>query len=217
VTDEVGIAQPPVSPIAPGVQSLGLERRPRLRVRSTSVFDWIAFVLAFLVPPVGILASVVALVAGWRRRGWTSGIARASLAASLALSAVVGVGGLALGSVLAQGAAHNAVIASSRTFCQELASQPGMVDSSTFAWPALGDTIDSSIAAMQKYATTWAAIARVAPDGIRSDAVLVSSTAEGIVAQDRKTRVLDDAGNVAQMQQVAAASGIPAWVDEYCK
>jgi len=64
VTDETGLAQSPALEALRGVQSLGLERRPRRRNRSTRVFDWIALVLAFLAPPVGILASVVALVVG---------------------------------------------------------------------------------------------------------------------------------------------------------
>jgi hypothetical protein len=213
----MGLAQPPALQALRGVQSLGLERRHTSRNRSTSVFDWIAFALAVLAPPVGILASVVALVVGWRRRGWTSGLAKAALAVALALSAVVAVGGLALGSVLSQRAAHDAVVASSKSFCAKLASQPGIVDSATFGWPGLGDSIDSSIASMQKYATTWAAIAKTAPAGIRSDAGQVASTAKNIVASDRKTRVLDDSANAAQMRQVAAVSGIPTWVAEYCK
>lgn len=213
------LVAPPLAPSPqrdPGLHDLGFEHRPRSKSRATSVLDWIAFALAFLAPPIGLLAGIATLIVGRARRGWTSTIGRAAVAIALVLTLALGAGGVIAGNLLARQSAFEAVVASSRQYCAALRTDPAALQSDTFAWPALSDTIDESITAMQGYATFWTGLEKIAPAGIRRDTESVAAAATGIVASVQTTRVLDDAGNIARMQRVVAASAIPAWVAKYC-
>jgi hypothetical protein len=69
---------------------------------------------------------------------------------------------------------------------------------------------------MKTYQASWDALAGLAPSGIRADTQKVADTAKSIIATVKSTQTLNDAGNVAQMQNVVATSGIHGWVSSYC-
>jgi hypothetical protein len=174
-------------------------------------------VLAFLVAPLGLLAGIAAVLLGTRNNGFASGIAKAAIAIGAVLTLVLGVGGIGLNNLAQRQAAHDAVVASSVKWCAQLKSNPATLSSDTFGWPPLASTIPASITSMQTFENYWVDLVKVAPTGIRSDTQQVATSAQSIINSVQSTRVLDDANDVSAMQSVVAASGIPAWVNEYCK
>ncbi|HEY2643354.1 MAG TPA: hypothetical protein VGI56_06365 [Galbitalea sp.] len=197
--------------------TLALTRRVQQRRARTSPLDWAAFVLAILVAPLGLLAGIAAVLLGTRNNGFASGIAKAAIAIGAVLTLVLGVGGIGLTNLAQRQAAHDAVVASSAKWCAQLKSNPATLSSSTFGWPPQGSTIPASITAMGTYENYWVALAKIAPAGILADTQQVATSAKSIVDSVQSTQVLDDANDVSAMQSVVAASGIPAWVNEYCK
>lgn len=119
--------------------------------------------------------------------------------------------------VLKQQAAHDAIVASGRHYCSTVQTDPAVLCSNTFCWPAVADSIVDSITSMEKSQAYWTGLTKVAPKGIRAETNDVVNAAAGIIASVKATRVLDDADNVSRMQRVAAHSGIPAWVSKYCE
>jgi hypothetical protein len=201
---------------APATRTLDLERRTHGPVRSTGVLDWVAFVLAFLVAPLGILTGIAALVVSSRRNGWTSGIARAAVAIGVVVSVVLGGGVFLLSNVQQQQAAHDAIVASSKSYCGQLKSTPGMLQSPTYDWPSVQSTIADSIVAMQTYEDSWTSLAKSAPVGVKVGTQGIATAAGAIIASVTNSRVLDDDSNVLQIQQAVSNSGIAAWVSAYC-
>jgi hypothetical protein len=200
-----------------GIQDLALERRPRTRQRSTGVIDWVAFVLAFLAPPAGILAGVAALIISSVRNGWTTGIAKAAIAIGLVLTIVLIGAGVVLGNVAKAQAGQDAIVSSSAKWCSAMKANPAVLRSPTYGWPAVGSSIDSSVVAMQRYENFWAGLTKLAPAGIASDTRSFATTAQAIIAGVKSTRVLDDAANTATLAQLVTDSRIPSWVSSYCK
>jgi hypothetical protein len=218
-----GVASPP-APAAPssftgpsGTGAFALERH-QSHVRSgNGTLDWVAFALAFLAPPVGLLVGIGAVVSDSRGKGYVASVAKAAIGIGAGLSLVLGVVVVVVGKIDSDHAAHNAIVASSRTYCSKLESNPATLASNTFGWPAPGDTIATSIPAIKTYDSTWKSLVSVAPAGIRDDTKKVEATAASILASVQSTQTLDDANNVAQMQDVVAGTGIRAWVSTYCR
>ena len=217
------IAQAPVAPpaafssvTATGPSALILERRHTQPRSGNGPLDWIAFVLAFLAPPIGLLAGIGAVIADSRTKGYAAGIAKAAIAIGAALSILLGVAFVVLSKINNDQAAHASIVASSRAWCTKLESNPATLSSDTFGWPSPGDTVPSSITAMKAYEAYWEGLAKLAPAGIRVDTLKVADTAKSIVGAAQSTQTLNDAGNIAQLQNVVATSGIHAWVSNYC-
>jgi hypothetical protein len=200
----------------PGPSALVLERHGGGARSGNRPLDWIAFVLAFLAPPVGLILAIVAVVTGSRAQGYASAVAKAAIAIAAALSVVLGVAYVVESKVADDHAAHQAIVDSSAAWCTALASNPRTLASGTFGWPAPGDTIPASIAAIKRYQAHWVSLERVAPAGIRADTRKVANTAATIEARVRATLTLGDANNIAQMENVVATSAIPAWATSYC-
>lgn len=200
----------------PPGRNLALERHVQKPARGTGALDWVAFVLAFLVAPLGILVAIAALVVSSRRNGWTSGIAKAAIAIGVVLTVVLAGGYALLSNVQQKQASRDAVVASSQPFCHALSATPGVLQSPTYGWPAVQDTIADSITAMQQYEDTWTGLARIAPAGIRSGAAGIAKAARLVIANVTSSRVLDDSANVSQVQQAVSASGVSTWVSSYC-
>jgi hypothetical protein len=193
-----------------------LQRRAGPRHSGNRLLDWVALALAVLAPPVGLLVGIGAVVSGARSRGYSAGIARAAIGIGVALSLVLGVAIVVVGKITRDEAARAAIVASSRAYCAKIDSHPGLLSGDTFGWPAPGGTIPSSITAIESYEAYWSELAKLAPTGIRSDTEKVAATADSIVATVQSTQTLNDGGNVAQLQNVVATSGIRTWVSTYC-
>lgn len=209
---ETEIAEYPI-----GVGPLGLQPHARRRHRSTRALDWISFALAILVPPLGLVVAIVAVLVGVARNGWASAVAKVALAIAVALSLVVAGFGIVGGAAFARQQAFDAVVSSSAKFCAKVDTLPGRMQSSTFGWPSPAATVEASLPAMKAYSTLWSEAASVAPSAIRAGTKSLATEASSIEASVATTRTLDDAANVARMQQVASASGVGNWVVTYCK
>jgi hypothetical protein len=202
---------------APIPSGFAFERRTRERQRSTSLLDWIAFGLAFVAPPVGALAGVATVVISSRTRGWSSGVGKAAIGVGLSLSLVLAGAGVVISRNLSAQATNDALVASSVQWCSSLRSDPTRLASSTYGWPPIAGTIAQSLPAMQKYEDYWTSLAKIAPAGIKVETQKIATTAKGIITSVQTSRVLDDASNVATMQEAVSVSTIPAWVSGYCK
>ncbi|MCW2547211.1 MAG: hypothetical protein JWN96_1671 [Mycobacterium sp.] len=217
------VASPP-APAAPSsfssqsaVGAFALERHQSHPRSGNGTLDWVAFALAFLAPPIGLLVGIGAVVSDSRGKGYVASVAKAAIGVGAGLSLVLGVVVVVVGKIDSDHAAHDAIVASSRTYCSKLESNPATLASNTFGWPAPGDTIAASIQPIKAYDSTWKSLISVAPQGIRVDTKKVEAAAAGILASVQSTQTLDDASNVSQMQDVVAATGIRAWVSTYCQ
>ena len=199
-----------------GPSAFTLERHNNGARSGNGPLDWIAFVLAFLAPPIGLLLGIGAVISDWRSKGYAAGIAKAAIGIGAALSLVLGVAFVVVTKINSDQAAHAAIVASSSAWCTKLKSDPATLSSDTLGWPSPGATIPASITAMQSYQTYWDGLAKLAPAGIRTDTQKVADTAKSIVATVQSSQTLNDAGNVAQMHNVVARSGIHDWVSNYC-
>lgn len=175
-----------------------------------------AFALAFVLPPVGLIASIVAAAQSSRRRGWVHGFVRAALAISLVTTLAAGIGGAYAYKVFDDGQKHAALVAASAQFCATVADQPDMITPPTFGFPGPGASIPDTVAAIQEYIDRFDALADVSPSGIRPDVARVSEVAGEILATIEETRLVDNETNIANMSAVAESTGIVQWADEYC-
>jgi hypothetical protein len=215
------VTSPPAAAVRPlpmsGAASLGLQRRASRRRSASGPLDWIAFVLAIIAPPLGLVMGIITIVVGLRVRGYAVALAKAAVAIAAVLTLALSVAFVVVTKIDHDTAAHDAILASSRPFCAKLRSNPATLASDTFGWPAPADTIPDSVPAMQAYQSYWTALAKIAPSGIEADTERVASAAKSIISSVQSTQTLNDSANIAQMQNVVAASKIPAWDSEYCK
>lgn len=182
----------------------------------TPPLDWAALGLAFVLPPVGLIASIVARISGRRARGWTTRAARSATTVSVVLTVALALGGAVALELGRQAAATADLVAQSKSLCALVDTHPGILEDPAFGWPPLEDSIQASIVKMTEYELRWRDLIAGAPEKIAPDITAVADAAERIVTGVETSRIVDHARNVAQMTAVASTSGIPAWVDEYC-
>jgi hypothetical protein len=199
-----------------GAQALALERHVHETRPAASPLDWGALVLAIILPPIGLITAIAAAFLGARNRGFATTVAKAAIGIGAALTVVAIVAAVIGVSLANQQAKHNAIAASSVAFCTKLKANPATLQSPTFGWPAPGDTIPDTITSMQAYEANWASIEAVAPAGIRPGAQKVVAAAQSIISSVQSSQVFDDSNDIAAMTQAASASGIQAWVTDYC-
>jgi hypothetical protein len=210
-----GTSAPPSSAGA-GTRALALERHVHETRPTNSPLDWIALVLAIILPPIGLITAVVAAFLGTRNRGFATTVAKAAIGIGAGLTVVAIIGAVVEVNLANQQAKHDAIAASSAAFCAKVKANPATLQSQTFGWPPPGDTIPDTITSMQAYEANWAAIENVAPAGIRPGTQKVVAAAQSIISSVQSSQVFDDSNDISQMTQAASASGIQAWVTNYC-
>jgi hypothetical protein len=214
-----GSEPPPTDDPTAGTQFFGggtgdYEEPPDLD--RTTAGEKAAFALAFLVPPVGLIGSIVAAAQSSRRRGWVHGLVRAALAISVVTTIAVSVAGAFAYKAFEDQRRHDALAAASTQFCATVAEQPDMITPPTFGFPAPGDSIPATLESIQAYVDKWNALAAVSPTGIRPDVSRVADAASEIQSTIETTRLVDNEANVANMSNVVGTTGIVAWASEYC-
>jgi hypothetical protein len=182
----------------------------------TTTGEKVAFALAFVVPPAGLIGSIVAAAQSARRRGWVHGFVKAALAISIVTTIVAGIGGAYAYKVFDDGQKHAALEAASAQFCSTVADQPDMITPPTLGFPGPGASIPETVTAIQEYIDRFDGLAAVSPSGIRPDVGRVSEVAGEILATIEETRLVDNEQNVANMTAVAESTGIVQWAAEYC-
>jgi len=176
----------------------------------------IILLFAILLPPLGLIAAIVAAIVSAQRRGWVIGLLRAAIAIGVVLSVIAGIGGYIGWTILQQQQAHDRTAAASAAFCSTLKADPTMRSLPDFGWPATAATITDSLAAMQSYEDKWTKLAGVSPSGVKPEVTKVVAAAKQIIDSVTVGRTVDDGANIAVMTQTASASGIPAWYSDYC-
>jgi hypothetical protein len=182
----------------------------------TTLGERIAFILAFLVPPAGLIASIVAAVQSSRERGWVHRFVKVGLVISLLLSVVAGFAGVNLFKALDDARKHDAIAAASTQFCQTIADRPDMISPPAFGFPAPAASIPDTISSIQEYVDRWDALATVSPSGIRPDVKRVADAARGILTTVTESRLVDNDQNVQVMSSVATSTKVVGWSEEYC-
>lgn len=191
--------------------------RPRNRRKRSVPLDWMALVLAFLVPPVGLVTGIAALIAGSRREGWASPVAAAATSIALVLSLACTAAFVVFADLARDEQAHAGIVESSRDLCAALAASPGVLESDTFGWPAPQSTVAESLAAMIEYEAFWLGVVDVAPEGVRAEATRITTAVRSIIDEVELARIMNPASDRELMRALAGDSRIPAWVEQYCE
>ena len=178
--------------------------------------DWIAFALAFLAPPLGLVVSVVVRIWSHRRHGWTTGLVRAATTISIVLSLALGAALVARNALEADAAERARIAAEAQPLCEALDVTPGILDLPAFGWPVERVAIPQTLDAMRLYQAQWAALADVAPAPISVGVRSVGDTAQSIITSVESTQVLDRQGNLDRMTAVARSSGLTTWYSTFC-
>lgn len=212
-------APPPADDPTAGTQFFGggegsYDEPPNLD--KTTVGEKVAFALAFVVPPAGLIASIVAAAQSARRRGWVHGFVRAGLVISVVTTIIAGIGGGFAYKAFDDAQKHDALEAASAQFCATVAEQPDMITPPTLGFPGPGASIQETVDSIQAFIDKWDALAAVSPSGIRPGVARVSNVAGEILDSIEKIRLVDNEANIANMTAVAQSSGVIEWHDEYC-
>ena len=147
-TQAFGSTPPPDDDPNAGTQFFGggtgsYEEPPDLDRTTTG--EKVAFALAFVVPPVGLIASIVAAAQSARRRGWVHGFVKAALAISIVTTIAAGIAGAFAYKTLEDQQRHAAIEAASTQFCATVAEQPDMITPPTFGFPGPGPSIPDTV------------------------------------------------------------------------
>ena len=191
------------------------DRPPRVKPK-TSVLEWIALVLAFIAPPLGLVVSIVARIITRYRHHWTTTVAKASTVISIVLTLVLAAGSVVFAVLAEEQAAEDRVFASAQPLCQALAATPGVLDAPAYGWPIEVASLPQTLDAMRAYQTRWVELTALAPDAAKANLTAIADQAAILVTAVESTQAIDRQGNLSTMTAVTGASGLPAWVVTYC-
>jgi hypothetical protein len=214
-----GTGHPRLGPLAP----VPADRHPGL-----AGLDVAAIALAVVLPPVGLITAIVAIIRGKRIRGWASDLARAAVSISVIMTLVfIGVGGYVwmtetekaeqLALVKAEQRAHDRVAAASAPFCDVLAANPTIYSTADpdYGWPAL-DAPAGYNTAIAEYAGIWAQLAAVAPEGIAAETAAISERVAGVVNIANALGSSNRAGDLLGLHAKDDLATVESWYVEYC-
>ncbi|WP_411699737.1 hypothetical protein [Conyzicola sp.] len=191
------------------------DRPPRV-VPRTSVLEWIALALAILVPPLGLLVTIVARLVTLHRHHWTTTVAKAATVISIVLTVALGAGTAVHLVVATRDADAARVVAEAQPLCDGLAATPGVLDLDGYGWPTEVAPLAVTLEAMTAYQARWQQLADLAPSSARAGTVAIAEQAGILVTAVETTRAIDRSANLATMESVTDASGLPQFVAQYC-
>ncbi len=220
---------PPGGFAGSGHPKLGpIEPEPLPSYRGLAGLDVAALVTAVILPPIGLILAIVALVRGKQVRGWASDLARAAVAVSLAMTVVfAGVGGYSwftatenakhLAAVKADQRAHALIETTSIPFCNLLAEHPTIYSTADpdYGWPAV-DAPGGYNKAISEYSKVWAQIAEVAPAGIEEETAAIAARVAGIVEITNALGNQNRAGDLLGLHEKDDLATVESWYVEYC-
>ena len=185
--------------------------RPR-----TSPLGWASLVFAFLAPPLGFVLSIAAYFIAKTRHGWRTWPVTLATTVSIVLSVLLVIGGLVLSFFAGEQAKVDAVYAQSAPFCEAIAAQPGILETTGYGWPTETQSVSDTIRSLRTYRDLWKDLAAIAPAGIRSDVQAIADTAGVMVTNVQNTRSVNRQANLDKIVSVTGSSRIPSYVAEYC-
>lgn len=220
---------PPGGFTGAGNRPLGLlAPEPAQKHSGLAALDIAALAAAVILPPIGLITAIVALIRGRQVRGWASDLARAAVSVSLVMTLVfVAVGGFVwiqemertqqLAAVKAEQRAHDRVTATSAQFCETLAANPTIYSTADpdYGWPAV-DVPGGYSAALTAYSAVWAQIAEVAPTGIAEESAAISERVTGIVNIANALGSQNRAGDLLGLHTETDLATVESWYVEYC-
>jgi hypothetical protein len=214
-----GAGHPRLGPIAP---------EPLPAHRGQAALDVASLVTAIILPPIGLITAIVALVRGKKVRGWASDLARSAVAVSVAMTVVfAAVGGYVwftetenakhLAAIKADQRAHELIETTSLPFCNLLAEHPSIYSTADpdYGWPAV-DVEGGYNAAIAAYAKVWTQLAEVAPPGIAEETAAISARIDGIVEITNALRSQNRAGDLLGLHEKDDLATVESWYVEYC-
>ncbi len=185
-------------------------------VARSTLAERIFFVLAIVLPPIGLIGTVVAAIGSFRRRGWVIGLLRAGMAIGVVLS-IVCAGGAYVGyKAFRQQQAHAQTAAASTAFCAAFAKDKTLATADG-GWPQPAASIPDSLTAMQSFVDRWNAVAKVSPSGIQPGVTAIASAGSEIIKSVQVQRTVDDAQNRSLLQSAVSSSGVAGWRADYCE
>lgn len=215
-----GAYHPTLGPLQPRVVE------PPAEIRS---LDIAAIVAAVVLPPIGLVLAIVAIVRGNRYRGWASNLARAAVVVSIVMSLVFAAAGgyfmveqakqaQAQAELDAIAAARASVVAESAEFCAAVAANPTIFASEDpdFGWPALDDP-SGYLPAIRNYSALWQSFVPLAPSGIAPQVESFSTRITGVVDVAASLQANNRAGDLLGVHSNSDISTIAAYVVEYCE
>jgi hypothetical protein len=220
---------PPGGFSGPGHPRLGpLAPTPAPRPSWLAGLDIAALVTAVILPPIGLITAIVALIKGKQLRGWGSDLARAAISVSLVMTVVfAGVGAYVwasetekaeqLAALKAEQRAHALVEVASEPFCGVLAAHPTIYSTADpdYGWPAV-DAPEGYNAAIANYAAVWAELAAVAPEGIAAETAAISERVAGVVSIANALGASNRAGDLLSLHAQTDLATVESWYVEYC-
>ncbi|GAB2469139.1 uncharacterized membrane protein YqaE (UPF0057 family) [Conyzicola lurida] len=195
---------------------LDFSDRPARERKHTSPLEWAGLVLAVILPPLGLLVTVVARIVIRRRHGWTTGVAVAATVISIVLTLVLAGGAVYLKSVSDADAAAEALLAEAAPLCEAIAATPDVLDTPAYGWPTDVAALPVTLEAMKAYQAHWAELAQLAPASAQTNVAAIADQAQILVSAVESSQIIDRAGNLAIMSTITDASGLPGWVTRNC-
>jgi hypothetical protein len=220
--DDVQAVSPVLAPSAveltvAATPAFDFSERPR-RVRPhTGRLDWIALALAFVVPPVGLIGSVVLRILSYRKHGWTSGVTRIATVIGVILTAVLAVVITVNGNIAEANLAQAKKVSASVPLCWELQTTPGILDQPAFGWPIERTALPDTLIAMKDYQARWSLLADKAPSFEKAAVRSIADAATTVVNEVESSRSIDRTANLDRMTMITVQSALPQWFATYCK
>jgi hypothetical protein len=191
--------------------------RPEREVPKPSPLEWASLALAVVLPPLGLIVSIVAGFLARRTHGWTTWVVKTATVVGAILTVVLIVGGVVFTAIGNAEAADAKIVADSAAFCSLLDETPGVLEQPGFGWPTDRSAIPETIVEMQAYLDRWNALTDVAPEGVRAGVRSVADAAQSLLTAVQTTQVIDRQRNLDQISSVTQSSGVPAYVAKYCR
>lgn len=195
---------------------LDFSDRPQRTKPKASVLEWIGLVLAVVVPPLGLLVTIVARIVARSIHHWTTTVAKVATVVSIVLTVVLAGGAVAYSIVADKEAAQAQVLADAQPLCDGLAATPGVLDLPAYGWPIDVAPLATTLESMKAYQAHWNGLTALAPEAAKANVGAVAGQAGILVTAVETTSAIDRAGNLAKMKAVTDVSGLPDWVAKYC-
>jgi hypothetical protein len=190
--------------------------RPQQSTPKAGLSDWMSLVLAVVLPPLGLLASIVVRIVSYRSKGWTSKVARAATIVGVIMTLVAGGGLFAVNMIVEQEAAEQARVAASVPLCLALGETPGVLDEPAFGWPLEVAALPETLELMKSYQAQWTALSALAPVDQVSAVRSVAVAAQTLVSSVETTTSIDRQRNLEQMTKITRQAGLNSWHSNYC-
>jgi len=202
---------------APRPAAFDFSDRPEREVPKASPLEWVSLALAVVLPPLGLIVSVVAGFIARRTHGWTTWVVKTATVVGAILTVVLVAGGLVFTAIGNAQAADAKIVADSAAFCAALDETPGVLEQPGFGWPTDRSAIPQTIVEMQAYLDRWTALTDVAPAGVRPGVRSVANAAQSLLTAVQTNQAIDRARNLSDISSVTSASGVTQYVAKYCR